>query len=299
LERVEGVQIGTTREAEFARARGADWVHAGVTVHEFADAAVTGGSVYSGGARLRLYPGSVAGAALRGPVAEVDRAALDCTWVGGRFFGHWLTDDCTTHLLARDHADPIGVERPLYSQEAGYCRMLGLDLRKVASVRVRSLLVFADFGQNSNKRARYKQMRAALIGGRQPSSRAGIYLRRGSSGAMRHLENEVEIEERLARRGFAIVDPSTLGAEELVHACAGAPCVVGVEGSALAHGVMTVREGGALVTLQPPWIFNNIFKDYADCLGLPYGFVVGVRSGTGFRVSADEIERTLDLFPTA
>lgn len=297
LERVEGVQVGTSLAAEMARARGSPWTHASVTGHELVDVELTHGSLFAGGSRVRLVPGSVVGAALAKTTEEIDSAALDCTWVGGRFFGHWLTDDCSTHLLARDLAPPIGVERPLYPQERDYCRLLGITQRKVASVRVRSLLVFSDFGQNGHKRERYRRMRAALAAGRPPRTRAGVYMRRGTSGAMRYLENEAEIEERLRRRGFVVVDPAAATAGEVVEACVGASCVVGVEGSALSHGVMTVRDGGAIVTLQLPGTFNNIFKDYADCLRLGYGFVVGSRVAGGFRIEPDELERTLDLIP--
>jgi len=297
LDRVEAVQVGTTRDAEFARARGAEWVHAGVTLHRFEDAVIVAGSAFAAGARLRLVPGSLLRAVVDAPRQEIAEAALDCTWVGGRFFGHWLTDDCSTHLLAKEHAPPIGVDRLPYAQEDGYCRLLGIQLRKVTGIRVRSLLVFQDFGQNSSKRARYQRMRAVLGRGRPAHRGSGVYLHRGTSGALRLLENEEEIEERLTRRGFSVVDPARLSADEVVAACAGAPCVVGVEGSSLAHGIMTVAEGGAIVTLQPPWSFNNIFKDYADCLRLPYGFVLGSRTAAGFRVDADELERTLDLLP--
>jgi hypothetical protein len=295
LDRVEAFQEETTREAERARVLGGVVEHAAVRVHELPGAILAGGSVYAGGARVPLAPGSLLDAVSHRAPVVLDRAAVDCTWVGNRYFGHWLTDDCTLHLLARDLAPPIGVERAAYLQEEGYLRLLGLRSWKLSGARIGALLVFEDFAQGSHKRARYERLRAALAAHAGPRPAAGVYLRRGASGVHRPLANEVEIEARLARRGFAVVDPEATSAEELVRACAGAASVVAVEGSALAHGVLTVAPGGALVALQPPWRFNNVVKDYADCLGLRYAFTVGMRVEEGFRIDPDDLDRTLDL----
>ena len=110
------------------------------------------------------------------------------------------------------------------------------------------------------------------------------------------LTNEDTIEARLSRRGFISIDSETTGVDEIVAACAGARAVVGVEGSQMAHGLLgLVAPGGLVVTLQPPWRFNNLLKDMSDCLGFRYAFVVGLREPGGFRVDQDELDRTLDL----
>ncbi|BDG04647.1 glycosyltransferase 61 family protein [Anaeromyxobacter oryzae] len=295
LDRVEGVQEETTRENEERRVLGSAVEHAATRGHELRDAVLVGGSVYAGGSRLALLPGSAVPETFQRPREELATAALDCTFVGNRYFGHWITDDCPLHLLARDHAPPIGVVRAPYAQEEGYCALWGLSPRKVPGARVRSLLVFQDYGQNAHKRGRYTALRTALAARVGPRRRRGVYLRRGTTGVRRLLENEQEIEARLAGRGFDVVDPVGGSAEDVARACVGAACVVGVEGSGLAHGVVAVADGGAIVALQPPWRFNNVFKDYADCLDLRYGFVVGTRAGDGFRVDPGELERTLDL----
>ncbi|HTO08017.1 MAG TPA: glycosyltransferase family 61 protein [Myxococcota bacterium] len=294
LDRIEAVQGDTTLEAERRRVLGGPVEHAATTLFELPDAEITEGSVWVAGARVLMLPGSVPRAVLSSRGERIERAALDCTWVGNRYFGHWLTDDSTLHLLVREHADPIGLMRPPYTHEPGYCHEWNLTPRKLSRARVRSLLVCEDHSQNSLKRDRYGRLRTALVG-RGGSGRKSVYLRRGSSGVLRLLMNEDEVESALIRRGFTVVDPARDGFAELLAACSGADCVVGVEGSAMAHGVMTVRGGGSLVTLQPPWRFNCVFKDYTDCLGLRYAFLVGARSGDGFRIDVGELERTLDL----
>lgn len=77
--------------------------------------------------------------------------------------------------------------------------------------------------------------------------------------------------------------------------------VVGIEGSALIHGLMTLGEGGSVVTLQPPHRFVSVYKNLTDRDGQHFGFVVGEPVGADgdFTVRAEELERTLDLLPTS
>ena len=295
LDRVTGVQEETTLEFELARVLGGEVHHAATMAYELQDAILVDGSVYAGGERLRLLDGAFAPSTLRRPGEDIDRAALACTYVGNRYFGHWIADDSSLHLLAREHGEPIGAAREAYGQEAGFRQIWGMHTRMVTSARIRSLMVFQDFAQNDGKRRRYDWLRARVQEGGPEHPVRGVYLRRGSSGVKRVLTNDDEVEARLARRGFRTIDPTALPVEEVVKACAGTSCAVSVEGSQLAHGLMNVAAGGALIALQPPGRFNNVYKDRADCAGLRYGFVVGTPAGDGFRVDADEVERTLDL----
>jgi capsular polysaccharide biosynthesis protein len=300
LDRVEGVQEETTLEFERARVLGGDVVHAATLGYEIADATVVGGSVYAGRARIRLLPTAFLPAALRPALEELDRAALDCTYVGNRYFGHWLLDDCPLHLLAREYAPPVGVARPAYAHEDDYVRLWGFETRRLTSARVRSLMVFQDHGQNPSKRARHEWLRSPVLGRAPSRPWPGVYLRRGRSGVQRILTNEEEIEARLSRRGFAIVDAEAKTVGEILAICAGTRAVVGVEGSQMAHALLGLAApGGTIVALQLPWRFNNLFKDVADCLGFRYAFVVGARDTGGFRVDPGELERTLDLAGSA
>ncbi|WP_299911119.1 glycosyltransferase family 61 protein [uncultured Paracoccus sp.] len=56
---------------------------------------------------------------------------------------------------------------------------------------------------------------------------------------MRHLENEAELADELARRGFEIVDPMQETAKDLVQRLSGSALAVSVEGSALTHAYLT------------------------------------------------------------
>jgi hypothetical protein len=71
--------------------------------------------------------------------------------------------------------------------------------------------------------------------------------------------------------------------------------VVSVEGSALTHAYLTMQEQGAIITIQPPYRFDNVWKDFTDLLGMKYGFVVAKGNRDGFRVDPDEILRVIDM----
>ena len=71
--------------------------------------------------------------------------------------------------------------------------------------------------------------------------------------------------------------------------------VVGVEGSHLLHGLWTIAERGAMLVLQPPFRFNNVGKNYTDCLGQRYAFVIGHPQEGGFVIQLDEFKTVLDM----
>ena len=75
------------------------------------------------------------------------------------------------------------------------------------------------------------------------TSYSGAWIRRGKVGQRRILTNKGEVEAFLESRGFAIIDPQTMGVEEMIGKLLGAPIVVGVEGSQLSHGLLTVGDG--------------------------------------------------------
>ena len=183
LDRVEGVQEETTREIELSRVLGGEVQHAATVAFEIMDATIVGGSVYAGMGRLRLLAGRLLPAALK-PEEELDRAALDCTYVGNRYFGHWLLDDCPLHLLAREYAPTIGVARAAYSHEGDYLRLWGFRQRRVTSVRARSLTIFHDWGQNPGKRGRMERLRAPILA-RAPPAPGRAFTSAGAAPAPR------------------------------------------------------------------------------------------------------------------
>ena len=63
----------------------------------------------------------------------------------------------------------------------------------------------------------------------------------------------------------------------------------------MTHGMLAMAPGTTVVMLFPPWRLNNMMKDYADGLGMRYGFVVGQGGREGYRIDPEEILRTIDI----
>ena len=69
-------------------------------------------------------------------------------------------------------------------------------------------VLFQDFAQNSLKRLRYDKLSANIADAfpdRAPRSKL-IYLRRGSSGVMRTIEGEEEIDGHPYKKGFEVLE---------------------------------------------------------------------------------------------
>jgi hypothetical protein len=79
-----------------------------------------------------------------------------------------------------------------------------------------------------------------------------------------------------------------------VKAVTGARLVVGVEGSHMLHALYAICDGGSVCLMQPPNRFNNVMKDYADCLNLQYGFTIGLQEADGFTIEVEKLKRVLD-----
>ena len=62
----------------------------------------------------------------------------------------------------------------------------------------------------------------------------------------------------------------------------------------MVHSLFTMATDGALCLLQPPYRFNNVLKNYTDCLGMCYGFLTGCAEEGGFSVELDQLKRLLD-----
>lgn len=297
LDRVTAVQHQTTRQREMDRISATPVLHSATTAYRLEDCLLIGGSLYAGGACHQMLLD-------RPPLAAridgaIDEAALVGTPVSDVYFGHHLVDDAATALLARDFARlhrPFSRHHAGWHHCAGYHRMLGLDLAVTGNARLRTAWVFDDIGMNADRRRRFALLRERLRSRSPGRGGHGVFLLRGASGQQpRSLHNERALADLLASRGFEVVDPATTGAEEIVATLSGARIAVGVEGSALAHAFLTLADGGAMLAIQPPFRFNNVWKDFTDLMAMRYGFVVGQAEGAGFLADPDELLRTIDL----
>jgi hypothetical protein len=235
--------------------------------------------------RLPLY---------RAPEA-IGFATLYESWVGNRWFGNWLSDDCLAYPLALAYGNPV-TTRPADGHVPGYEARLGMTPTRVGDTHFDELVLFNDHANNGDRRARAWGLRERLIGGRPVIDHPGVFLVRGTSGERRLLVNEMEIAERLEReRGFRVLDPSCASVEAIVEACAGACVIAGVEGSHLYHGQAVQPPGSTVLVLCPPDRVVSVLKIPADRQGQGFAVVIGEGEAGAFRLSPDEVMATLDL----
>lgn len=294
LQRITGYGVDGSPEVEALRMRGGPTEHGPARAYLLRDVRLMNGHLFRAGMTLHLRDARTPWIGER-PEAVRDHAVLACTQYGCRFFGHWLADDLPLRLAAQELGTPIACKQALTPHQHEYASRLGLEVDAIGPTHFRELIVIDDRGQNADRRERMQTLRERLHGGALAKRHAGVMLWRGSTGHARQLTNEAAVAQRLRERGFTIVRPEEQSFDELAEACAGARVVVGVEGSQLAHGLYGVAPAGAVVALQPPHRFGNVFKVYADNLGLRYGFVVGhAEPGGSFRIDVDQLDRLLD-----
>jgi len=293
LDKVTALMEDTNQERETSRIRGGIKKHSATIAHLLADVELLDGCLYKSSMKDRLIR---APEGMIGPIAAVHKSevSLACTLYGNTYFGHWITDDLTLQLAGEGLAEPITVARKPYKHEMEYCRLFAIERRPLRRAKFRQMITLEDVGQNRFKRARYQVLRDRIKASIVPQGNKRVIIRRGGKGANRKLVNDLEIEDYLNAQGFSVIDPDALSASEIVERTAGASLVIGVEGSHMMHGLFTMAEGGVLCVIQPPYRFNNVYKDYTDCLGMRYAFLTGQGVEGGFTVTLDELKRFLD-----
>jgi len=264
------------------------------------DVILADGVLYKGAARMHLHKRSRLVPPMR-VREQQEPSALYCSSPGNQYFGNWLIDDCTTYPLAVEHGRPIASASVVASpQMLAYEALLGMRPNRCDHTWFKRLVIFDDVGQNRHKRQRFKSLGDQLLGGRAATPHAGVFLLRGRAGQRRVLRHERKIAERLQQtRGIRVIDPMAHSAAQIIEMCAGAEVVVGVEGSQLVHGLVMLRPGGSLLTLQPPNRYCSLFKNLTDRDDQKFGIVVGTPAGEDFDADVGEIERTLDLMAAA
>jgi hypothetical protein len=270
---------------------------AATIAYHIRDCTIFDGSIYKDNYRYMLHPKDDKSIFSTNPKVEKDynEGALASSYLGARYFGHWLGDDCTSYLLAEMFGTPICMRRGFADHDACYANWFDQKWDPIDRSHVRDLTIFQDYGQNSSKRERYKALRNKLRGIVSPICvGSGIYLRRGSTGSQRSVVNEDEIIDVLCRYGFEIVEISD-DIKHIVAKLMGAKIVISLEGSHLSHFIYSLPEDSAMLVLEPFDRFRSMYRTWAACLGMRFGFVVGAGLDGGFYFSIDEILKTIDL----
>lgn len=299
LDKVTGLSPWRSWDVELLLARGGAMRHAASQAHMVENVDLVGGHLYSGTARAQMGTGPETFAQPgRREVQEVEQANLVTSWAGSHFFGPFLKSDLPLELIDEGSVANIAIRTRPYEHAQGYRELCGLHaVPLVQRARIRKLVHYTDFAQNSFKANRYRELRARLrsrVGQRPEHVSPGVYIMRGQAGERRLLTNESDLIDHLRGRGFEIVDPSGLSAAEVARRTLDVPIVISVEGSHLSHAIYTLRDAGTMLVLQPPDRFAMPFKEFTDCLDMRFAFLVGTQAEGGFSVPLDDLCRMLD-----
>lgn len=295
LDKVQGVSPYTTFEQEKSRAIGGKIKHEATKAFHFYDATLIGGTVFCKHYKHRISPPK--NDFFFGNVREVDTAALVSSFVGTVYFGHWLRDDMITYELARNMAVPLSVSSAAQPETlARYSNIFDQNWEPSGVVHAKEVIIYSDYAQNSLKQKRYRLLREKMrkIYPANGSDKR-VFLRRGSTGARRYFQNENQIAEHLASRGFIIADVESDSIDEILTKLNGAQLIISVEGSQISHCVYTLAEGGAVLVIQPPSDFNNVHKGWLEAIGCRYAYVVCDPTADGFHLDPDDLDATLEL----
>lgn len=297
LDRIRGLSPWRDWQVEKALIDGATAHHHPTRAFVLTDAVIAGPYVYCGAWKERIGAEAPSHGSPALPTRqEIEDAHLATTWTGADFFGNFLLDSFPLEMIPGDAETRIGAPGKPYRHEGGYRDLLGLPQPWMPGhARIRHLTVYSDFAQNPFKESRYRQLRDRLsrrLGGQV--SRPGVFLARGDDGVPRRLVNEAALCETLAARGFEIVVPSRAEPEEISRKIMGARIVIAVEGSHLSHAIYSMADNGAFLVIQPPDRFAMPYKEFADRMGMRFGFVVAEPADGGFAADTDEILAMVD-----
>jgi len=293
LDKITSVQHETSIEHERARIYGKKRTHAPTIAYQLKDVLASNGNIYKGNMKYSLTD-KRDNFLIDASFEKIPSGCLSCSAMGSRYFGHWMRDDIPKYLASEKIALPLSINTGMTKHQQDYSSFFGLNPRIYSNGWIRDLIILEDYAQNSSKRKRYEFLRSKIRGEYQKSSKSGVFILRGSSGEKRGLTNEREVVDFLEKNNFDIVDPERNSVDEIISRCR-VDMLIGVEGSQLSHFNYAGNDHGAIITLQPPDRFNNVYKDFADCIEMTYGFVVGDAKGPGrFSISINKLEKIIN-----
>lgn len=292
LEPVGGISL----ENEIKRIKGGSASVKPTIAYQFNNVKVLDGFLYKQRFRLKFKVEKEPLLNVWGDAEPIKEGALVTEWSSNRYFGHWIHGEIPRALAANDlglQAYRGGKER--FIHQSGYEHLLNLKVETVTRALFSKLVLFSDSTLNPYRVERLQRARSLLyetVGSYQQNRY--VYLSRGITGVKgRALVNELELIDKLKGMGFVIVEPEGMSPEEIVEACLGAEIIMGIEGSSISHGFLSVKEGGVIICIVPEKHFNNPYMDYCSAIGVQYGLLVGLTKPEGFSINLDDVDELL------
>lgn len=240
---------------------------------------------------------------LRGDPEDIREAALCTSYFTEKYFGHWLREGMAYEQLASDQGlIPLVVNHPNWSHETSYRRLLSMNPHATQLARCERLWLLDDPRYNAHFAERYDRvrdrLRTAVAASASPALR--VFISRGKNACGRALANEEEVRHALSLRGFVMLEPEQMDAEDVARTLASARLVVAPEGSALAHAAIALPRGAGLLSIIGAQHFNMNYKALSDVLGFRFGFTIAdALDGDRFSQPLDRLLRTIDLVDAA
>ena len=274
---------------------GGPTMHAATIGYRFTNALLADGSIYVGYryetvAQRPRYP------LIFGAVSEYDTAQLCADAGADVFFGRWLINSLTKELLAQEQCmQPINQPNAIRIHEAGYRSLLNLYADAPDRALFTNLWIVDDRGYNTDHVRRFRALRQRLPQSKRRPDKL-VYLGRGKIGVPgRDIAAEETLQDTLANAGFTIIHPELMSAWQIQRALGDARLVLAVEGSAIAHALLAMPSGGAIVTLQPDNRFSTAHKSIAEFAGIRFAFLVATSTNLGLSVDDQRLMRLIDV----
>ena len=175
------------------------------------------GTIYAGAYKQFIADKSLFVSSVR-ELCHLKSSGLASSYIGTKYFGHWLIDDCLTYRLAQQLSTPLCLRSPNPSwHQKQYEDYFDQDWTPTDRALIDDLIVFQDFAQNSLKRKRYNTLRDRIkTRFQRDGTDAYVYLRRGQTGAIRVIQNEHEIIDALIKRSFVVLDLASDSLEKII-----------------------------------------------------------------------------------
>ena len=297
IEKIKGAPFGQTVDDGLHAVAGKDRYCGPVLRLELTNASVTSKYVYSG--QMRNPFNHKIEDRLPASMTRVDQAVLKSSTMGCGYFGHWLRDDCATHLMAdTDHDTQLVMGTPHWSDKADYAARFDQDWSPTAPHFCKEMSMYFDIGQNPHKAERFRTLRSRIRAKTSVTGADIVYLKRGpQSSPDRELTNEDAVIDMLEGMGAKVFEAES-GIDTLEQVALDARIMIGVEGSQLSHALYMLRDAGGLLVLQPPYRFFTSHLDWARAMEMPFAFMVGDPDGAGFAMDLDDLQRTIELLDT-
>ncbi|WEF23769.1 glycosyltransferase family 61 protein [Paracoccus sp. S3-43] len=218
-----------------------------------------------------------------------------------KYFGHWIHDASPQEQLAKNIGlRPVMADLSKWTHVAEYRDLADLSQPLLTkAVFFRSIWIADDRHLNSHRVSRLHQLRDKVVSGLPATkARQGVFIRRRMAGS-RELRNEAEIIETLRQKNFSVLDPTQSTAREIAAILSNSKIAIAIEGSAVCHTLLSLREGAGLIVIQPADHFNALGRIYANAMGHHYGYTVADRVEGGYVQNTGDLMRTIDLVETA